>query len=102
MEINGKCGKRTYDGFSKLLIDDIIHKLQNNGVYVSEENPWTVVTHRCGIVLQGNWNAQEETLDIIVLKKNFDVSCKHLWETIDHLIDGIRSGIQNLDIDTAV
>ena len=102
MEINGKCGKRTYSGIQRTHIDDMIIRLWSNGAYVSDSNPWTVVTHKFGIVLQGNWDAQQELLDVIILKKDFVVSCEKLWENLDRLIAGVKTGTTQLNIDTAV
>ena len=102
MEINGECEKHTCKEINKTLMDAIIRRLRNNGAYVSDTAPWTVVTHRSGVVLQGSWDARKETLEIIILKKNFDISCEKIWETITSLINGIRTGTKDLDMDTAV
>ena len=89
--IPGKCGVQTYPNITQVKMDIILNALKNEGASVVGNNPWFVDTHKFGVQLRGSWDANSETLSIIVTEKNFLVPCAQIWKSIDPLLQGVSN-----------
>jgi DNA-directed RNA polymerase len=86
---DGICGAHHYANITLAKIDKMLATLKEHGYEVTGDNPWTIDTKNHGVVLQGSWNKETETLTVIVTAKNWYVPCGEIWKTVDPLIEGL-------------
>jgi hypothetical protein len=89
MSDDGKCGAKTYNGFTQDKINATLNALRANGAVVTGQNPWDVDTNNHGVKLQGTWDAAAGTLTVIVTDKAFYVPCSSIWSRLDELLQHI-------------
>src|ERR1035437_1682114 len=87
----GNYGEHHYGNISKVKIAKIIETLKTNGSTVTGNNPWTVVTHNAGVVLEGTWDSSTLILSIVITGKNILVPPSMVWAKIDPLLTHIAS-----------
>ena len=83
------CDRRTYTFIDRNKIDTMLKELESNGAAIKDCNPWYVETHQHGIKLMAEWNEALLSLTVSVTHRNWYVSYKAIWNTIDSLIGQI-------------
>lgn len=92
---DGKCGKHEYSNINQQKVDLMIKELNEHGISVSGNNPWTIDPKQYGIKLQATWDQGSSKLYIIVTDKSFLVPCSKIWEKIDPLMKHIEGLSEN-------
>lgn len=82
-------GSKTYPNITKEKKDKMLLALQNAGMRVTGNNPWSVDVGQHGIKLQGAWNEAKQELTIKITDKNWYVPDSKIWATIDPLIHNL-------------
>lgn len=79
----GECEVKTYPNITAQAKDELLSKLNAEGMTVSGDNPWNIDTGEHGVKLRAVWDFRSNSLKVIVTSKLFYVPCIEVWKRID-------------------
>lgn len=91
----GQCGVRSYARVTPQVKDALIAKLHAEGMAVTGDNPWNIITNQYDVKLRAVWDPTAQVLKLIVTAGKGGyfglVTCDEIWKKIDPIMrDVIR------------
>jgi len=77
---------KSYGPMQQVDVDALIARAKGQGFDVTGNGPWTIDTHKQGVVLEASYDPSQQRATVRIAKRNFYVPVQKVWDLLSPLM----------------